>query len=75
VVTDIKDGARRVRDAAEPVAAWVLRAPQAPVADSSYPQRTAGVWNVGGGPQAGPGLTVDPAAARYGAREDEGVRC
>jgi len=32
----------------------------------SYPQRIAGVYNVGGGPHFGSGLTIDTAAAQYG---------
>jgi hypothetical protein len=32
----------------------------------SYPQRIAGVYNVGGGPHFGSGLTIDTAAELYG---------
>jgi hypothetical protein len=31
----------------------------------SYPQRIAGVYNVGGGPHFGSGLTIDTAAEQY----------
>jgi len=34
----------------------------------SYPQRIAGVYNVGGGPHFGSGLTIDTAAAQYGGK-------
>jgi hypothetical protein len=34
----------------------------------SYPQRIAGVYNVGGGPHFGSGLTIDTAAELFGAR-------
>ena len=32
----------------------------------SYPQRNAGVYNAGGGPHFGSGLTLDTAAELYG---------
>jgi hypothetical protein len=35
------------------------------IAAGSYPQRIAGVYNVGGGPHFGSGLTIDTAAAFY----------
>ena len=34
----------------------------------SYPRRIAGVYNVGGGPHFGSGLTIDTAAEQYGAK-------
>jgi hypothetical protein len=34
----------------------------------SYPQRIAGVYNVGGGPHFGSGLTIDTAAESFGIR-------
>ena len=37
------------------------------VAAGSYPPRVAGVYNIGGGPHFGSGLTIDTAAALYGA--------
>jgi hypothetical protein len=39
---------------------------EAIIAAGSYPQRIAGVYNVGGGPHFGSGLTIDTAAAQYG---------
>ena len=38
---------------------------QAIVDHGSYPQRVAGIYNVGGGPHFGSGLTIDTAAAIY----------
>ncbi|WP_208322376.1 hypothetical protein [Mumia sp. ZJ430] len=35
----------------------------------SYPQRIAGVYNVGGGPHFGSGLTIDTAEEQYGRRD------
>ena len=35
------------------------------IAGGSYPQRIAGVYNVGGGPHFGAGLTIDSAAEQY----------
>jgi hypothetical protein len=34
----------------------------------SYPQRIAGVYNVGGGPHFGSGLTIDTAAELFGGK-------
>jgi hypothetical protein len=34
----------------------------------SYPQRIAGVYNVGGGARFGVSLTIDAAAAIFGSR-------
>jgi hypothetical protein len=42
---------------------------EAIIAAGSYPQRIAGVYNVGGGPHFGSGLTVDTAAELYAAKE------
>jgi hypothetical protein len=36
------------------------------IAAGSYPKRIAGVYNVGGGPHFGSGLTIDTAAEQYG---------
>lgn len=36
------------------------------ISAGSYPTRIAGVYNVGGGPHFGPGLTIDSAAATFG---------
>ena len=36
------------------------------VAAGSYPPRVAGVYNIGGGPHFGSGLTIDTAAELYG---------
>ena len=36
------------------------------IAAGSYPQRIAGVYNTGGGPHFGSGLTIDTAAELYG---------
>jgi hypothetical protein len=41
---------------------------QAIIDAGSYPQRIAGVYNVGGGPHFGSGLTIDTAADIIGAR-------
>jgi hypothetical protein len=38
---------------------------EAIIASGSYPQRIAGVYNTGGGPHFGSGLTVDTAAELY----------
>jgi hypothetical protein len=38
---------------------------EALIAAGSSPQRIAGVYNVGGGPHLGSGLTVDTAAEQY----------
>ncbi|HEY5858062.1 MAG TPA: hypothetical protein VIW24_29560 [Aldersonia sp.] len=38
---------------------------EAIIAAGSYPKRVAGVYNVGGGPHFGSGLTIDTAADRY----------
>ena len=38
---------------------------EAIIAAGSYPQRIAGVYNVGGGPHFGSGLTIDTAAEQY----------
>jgi hypothetical protein len=38
---------------------------EAIIAAGSYPQRIAGVYNVGGGPHFGSGLTIDTAAELY----------
>jgi hypothetical protein len=38
---------------------------EAIIAAGSYPQRIAGVYNVGGGPHLGSGLTIDTAAEQY----------
>jgi hypothetical protein len=35
------------------------------VAAASYPPRVAGVYNIGGGPHFGSGLTIDTAAELY----------
>ena len=35
------------------------------IAGGSYPKRIAGVYNVGGGPHFGSGLTIDTAAEQY----------
>ncbi len=39
------------------------------ITGGSYPQRIAGVYNVGGGPHFGSGLTIDTAAAQYATKE------
>jgi hypothetical protein len=39
---------------------------EAIIAGGSYPKRIAGVYNVGGGPHFGSGLTIDTAAEEYG---------
>jgi hypothetical protein len=39
---------------------------EAIIAAGSYPTRIAGVYNVGGGPHFGSGLTIDTAAEQYG---------
>ena len=38
---------------------------EAIIAAGSSPQRIAGVYNVGGGPHLGSGLTIDTAAEQY----------
>jgi hypothetical protein len=38
---------------------------EAIIAAGSYPQRIAGVYNLGGGPHFGSGLTIDTAAEQY----------
>jgi helix-turn-helix protein len=38
---------------------------EAIIAAGSYPQRIAGVYNIGGGPHFGSGLTLDTAAEQY----------
>jgi hypothetical protein len=38
---------------------------EAIIAGGSYPKRIAGVYNVGGGPHFGYGLTIDTAAEQY----------
>ena len=38
---------------------------QAIIDQGSYPQRVAGVYDVGGGPHFGSGLTIDTAAEIY----------
>ncbi|WP_198602303.1 SCO6745 family protein [Rhodococcus opacus] len=38
---------------------------EAVVAAHSYPKRIAGIYNVGGGPHFGSGLTIDTAAEKY----------
>jgi helix-turn-helix protein len=38
---------------------------EAIIAAGSYPQRIAGVYNIGGGPHFGPGLTIDTATALH----------
>ena len=38
---------------------------EAIIAAGSYPKRIAGVYNVGGGPHFGSGLTIDTAAEQY----------
>jgi hypothetical protein len=39
---------------------------QAIIDAGSYPQRLSGVYNVGGGPHFGSGLTIDTAAEVFG---------
>ena len=39
---------------------------EAIIAAGSYPQRIAGIYNVGGGPHFGSGLTIDIAAEQFG---------
>ena len=39
---------------------------EAIIAGGSHPERIAGVYNVGGGPRFGPGLTIDTAAGLQG---------
>jgi hypothetical protein len=39
---------------------------EAIVTAGSYPQRVAGIYNIGGGPHFGSGLTIDTAAELYG---------
>ena len=39
---------------------------EAIIASGSYPKRVAGVYNVGGGPHFGSGLTIDTAAELLG---------
>jgi hypothetical protein len=39
------------------------------IAAGSYPKRIAGVYDVGGGPHFGSGLTLDTATELYGERE------
>ena len=39
---------------------------EAIITAGSYPQRIAGVYNVGGGPHFGTGLTIDTAAQHFG---------
>jgi hypothetical protein len=39
------------------------------VASGAYPKRVAGVYNIGGGPHFGSGLTIDTAAGRYASEE------
>lgn len=41
---------------------------EAIVSAGSYPKRIAGVYNVGGGPHFGSGLTIDSAAELYGTK-------
>ena len=38
---------------------------EAIIAAGSYPKRIAGVYNIGGGPHFGSGLTIDTAAEAY----------
>jgi hypothetical protein len=38
---------------------------EAIIAAGSYPQQIAGVYNTGGGPHFGSGLTIDTAAEAY----------
>ncbi|MFD9667500.1 hypothetical protein ACFWAY_38840 [Rhodococcus sp. NPDC059968] len=38
---------------------------EAVVAANSYPKRIAGIYNIGGGPHFGSGLTIDTAAEQY----------
>jgi hypothetical protein len=38
---------------------------EAIIAAGSYPKRIAGVYNIGGGPHFGAGLTIDTAAKHY----------
>ncbi|MEV0111573.1 hypothetical protein AB0H42_35390, partial [Nocardia sp. NPDC050799] len=38
---------------------------EAIITAGSYPQRIAGVYNVGGGPHFGSGLTIDTATQHY----------
>ena len=45
---------------------WPIAWSDAIVAAGSYPQRIAGVYNTGGGPHFGSGLTIDTAAELYG---------
>ena len=41
---------------------------EAIVAAGSYPKRVKGMYNLGGGPHFGSGLTIDTAAGMYGKR-------
>ncbi len=52
---------RRPRRAAAHLDPWS----EAIIAARSYPKRIAGVYNVGGGPHFGSGLTIDTAAEIY----------
>jgi hypothetical protein len=54
MATNLNDRARRLRNAVEPVAAGAYFAP--------------GVYNVGGGPHFGSGLTIDTAAELHANR-------
>jgi hypothetical protein len=58
MATEFEDKARRLPKAVEPVTAII--------AAGSYPKRIAGVYNVGGDPHFGSGLTIDTAAEQYG---------
>lgn len=42
---------------------------EAIISAGSYPQRIAGVYNVGGGPHFGTGLTIDTAADHFGVKQ------
>ena len=39
--------------------------PEAIITAGSYPKRIGGVYNIGGGPHLGSGLTIDSAAEQY----------
>ena len=43
---------------------------EAIIAGGSYPKRIKGVYNIGGGPHFGSGLTIDTAAEQYEKRHD-----
>ena len=81
MTTTYNENARRLRNAVEPVAAGVYFAPEAHAANllehlhpwseaiidaGSHPTRLRGVYNVGGGPHFGLGLTIDTAAELRG---------